>query len=200
MRILITGNPRSGTKSMSRMLTELGFDVPHEAEGKDGVSSCFYIKPMPKNVSYPREKSTAWRHPNERFNPTRFDTIIHLVRDPLDCIPSMVGVVGTGHQQWLDKMGIVSYGLRPKLLWAMKAWLASNLCVEELVPTQRIHIEDVPKDWIEGFPRPHFLEHVNRSTGYCKRERTSWEELSKLDEETSLKIHRMAVRYGYRYV
>lgn len=76
-KILITGCGRSGTSYISALLIRYGFDVKHEAEGRDGVASWCMAVSNDKAVFGPA------------LNEFKFDLICHQVRNPLKVISSV---------------------------------------------------------------------------------------------------------------
>lgn len=201
MKVLVTGNPRSGTLSMKNMLRANGFDVEHERCGADGTVSCFFFTPA---TWYPREKLTARRHmqangKDEVFNWRDFETRIHLVRDPLKCIPSMRKVCGVGHQKWIhDHLGVpVTRGKDWKLLWAMRAWYRTNSVCEKIPGIYRIRIERVQADWPVTLGKAPQVLHQHASTGTRKSSPVKWKDLVAVDADLADRIADMAERYGY---
>ena len=51
--IVVTGCPRSGTLYTAKLLQAVGFDVRHEALGKDGIVSWYVV---PNSPDPPREE------------------------------------------------------------------------------------------------------------------------------------------------
>jgi hypothetical protein len=195
MKILVTGNPRSGTLSMKNMLRSVGYDVQHEHNGRDGTSSCFFFMPA---TYYPREKLTMNRHRREKFNLDDYDVLIHLVRNPLHCIPSMAKVVGTGHQEWLEDHGVVNM-FRPKMSWSAAAWCATNMRIEAEFTGRkfkRIQIENVLKQWPKGLLMPKQVLHQHAGTGTRRSVPLTVEQLREVTPIYE-EILVMGRRYGY---
>lgn len=201
MKILVTGNPRSGTLSMKNMLRSAGYDVLHERNGKDGTSSCFFFL---EARYYPREKLTAKRHmtergTNEHFDRWNYDVCIHLVRNPLNCIPSMAKVVGTGHQQWLADHGIVTK-MRPKITWAAAAWYNTNCEIEaqfDDMKYYRIQIEHAIQQWPKELVKPTALLHQHKGSGTRRAEPLTKERLFEVSSMAQAIIDQ-ARGYGYK--
>lgn len=196
MKILVTGNPRSGTLSMKNMLRAAGYDVQHERSGKNGTSSCFFFV---QASYYPREKLTSRRHLNEKFDRYNYDVVIHLVRNPLHCIPSMAKIVGVGHQQWLEDHGIVNR-YRPKIAWAAEAWLKTNTEIEsqfEDFHYYRIQIEHALNQWPSELKEPPELLHQHRGSGTRKSQPLTKQRLAEITP-FHRDIIQMAAGYGYK--
>jgi len=188
---------------MTNMLRGAGYDVKHERNGPDGTVSCFFFM---KARWYPREKLTVNRHrledgTDEHFSTRDYDHIIHLVRDPLKCIPSMHKVCGIGHQQWIkDHLNVHAAKGTPnwKLRWAMETWYKTNLKIESTLYRARlVRIEQVLKDWPREIETPPKVLHQHRSTGTRKSESVTWQQLYDVDETLTDKIVKQANSYGY---
>ncbi len=76
-RFLITGHSRSGTGYAASLFSANGFDIGHERMGRDGTSSWLMAV---EAISYP------WTQ--DRRQDYEFDTVIHVVREPLDVVCS----------------------------------------------------------------------------------------------------------------
>lgn len=207
--ILVTGNPRSGTLSIKNMLRAMGYDVQHERNGTDGTASCFFFL---QATYYPREKLTAKRHMNDRGKDESFDillpyyeVIIHLVRNPLLCIPSMAKVVGVGHQRWLADHGIIHIfdaKHESKLTWAAEAWYNTNRVIENnlvhRLEYNRMRIEHVKHDWPKTIvDKPEIVLHQHAGSGTRKSKPLMKRELKKISPLAG-RIIKMANKYGYR--
>jgi hypothetical protein len=108
MRLLVTGCPRSGTTYTSRFFKKCGKDVPHEAEGKDGIVSWLLTPTIPegstmkqyRNFKLIRQngKSYSMKRPYHTESPIptyeykqQFKQI-HQIREPQNCISSMSSI------------------------------------------------------------------------------------------------------------
>jgi len=82
---LCIGHPRCGTGYISHLLTAFGWQVGHEDMKQDGISSWMLTV---NSDNYP------WGNIGNKFNrPIRqfeFNTIIHIIRNPFDAIPSII--------------------------------------------------------------------------------------------------------------
>lgn len=141
--ILVTGCPRSGTVYYASWLRSLGYDFKHEGVGETGCVSWMFAV---DDDAYPYKHET-------RRSDHEFDEIVHLVRNPIDCIASLITM---GPKAWMfidrhvgidDRWGHIGR--------AASAWLRWNQLCEEQADT-RIRIEDVPYDpAILSNTRPH---------------------------------------------
>jgi hypothetical protein len=79
-KILCIGHPRTGTRTITNYLNQIGYNIKHEKMGFDGTSS--WMLAVDDN-NYP------WGNIKNR-NIFHFDKIIHVVRDPFQAIPSII--------------------------------------------------------------------------------------------------------------
>jgi len=82
-KILIVGHPRTGTGYTASLLGQLGLDIGHERDGKDGISSWMFAVESEKNpyAQSPIAKSRkalCWEH------------LIHPVRNIAEAVPSIM--------------------------------------------------------------------------------------------------------------
>lgn len=214
-RILITGNPRSGSHTYAHCMSEIGVDAPHERLGKDGTVSCFFFFPatyMPlseNTLHYDRLRFGDEQAMPEMYQDYDFEDVFHLVRHPLKCIRSMVKLMGTPHQKWCiyHHLAPLCYNEpkgKSKLKRIMHTWYNTNQLIEEQA-TARIRIEDGMKGLrkvcrVLGVKPPAWdeLPIVNPVViNKGKAPPYTWEELEEADSAMAKKIYRMAKRYGY---
>lgn len=117
--LLVTGCPRSGTKYVSHLLTELGREIGHEKMGRHGISSwCMAVQ----------AQKAPWGPAREEHH--TFEVILHQVRNPAFVIPSMSTLKD---QSWefiyahtpCDRM-------EPLLLRSAKLWYHWNLHAQSI--------------------------------------------------------------------
>lgn len=195
--ILVTGSPRSGTKSMAKMLRSTGLDVKHEKLGADGTSSCFYF--IENSYPYPYIRKGVRAHDGDtKFSrKQKWDTVIHVVRNPLSCISSMKSIVGKAHQEWLHDVGLVTEDHKTKLSWCMEAWLMQNQFIDRMFPSATLlQIENAVRHW--PFRTLPMEATLNRSSGNRKAVALSRNDLFDADEKLARQIVTLAKRYGYR--
>jgi len=77
---IVTGHPRSGTGMAAKMLRQVGFDIGHERLGVDGISSWMWVA---AETQVPYGHGYDARVADDAF-------WIYLVRDPIDCLASVV--------------------------------------------------------------------------------------------------------------
>lgn len=169
--LLVVGTGRCGTKSFARYLQELGYDVGHERDRKDGTVAWF--RAFPAFVD-------PWDRPLQQY---AFKTVLHLVREPLSVIGSWVYGKPTRrrHQSW----AFVEKHLKLPMQWSplkkgMTHWFRWNeRC--ELLASQTLLVEDLP------------CEVLNTS----KHRTLSLNDLFDEDENLAQDIARKARAYGY---
>lgn len=206
--LLVTGNMRTGTTWLTHALQCIGMDVMHECLGSDGSVSwpfaldwhwyCERPNNAPKNRTH---------HIGEgRRSDYSFKHVVHLVRDPIKTIGSMVSIMPTIEQNWLAEQGIIDMEARPKLLRMMQAWHAINARVEAQTDF-RIKLErmqpDDDRDWRRLMklldrrdPLPT-LPPKNTSRGIFKAKTITWDDLLDTDQRLAGAIMKMGKRYGY---
>lgn len=198
-KLLVFGNPRSGTLSTSKALKKQGIKVEHEMMGEDGTVSCWYGLPWKHMPDYSRTPRRD-RHPEEpRYPLNKFERRVFIIRHPLKSIASMEKVVDRAHQEWWHEHGFVDYGMKPKLLRMMTGWLkCAEYCEEHAHATLRLN--HWKKDWEEcfGVAPPDELPHTHRSSGIFKARDLEWGELSKLDAAMTKRIKEFVGRYNLR--
>lgn len=79
---LIVGHPRCGTGFTANLLSQMGFDVGHEADGRDGLASWMFAVDGP--APYAKDRVA------QRRDTLRWKTLIMPVRDIETAIPSIM--------------------------------------------------------------------------------------------------------------
>jgi len=88
---LITGCARSGTGAIAKYLGAAGLDLGHELRlGADGIASWFLAR---RDAIPPAGHATC---------PRSWDRVVHLVRNPLDCIASL-STLSPGAWRWIQQ-------------------------------------------------------------------------------------------------
>lgn len=211
-RLLVTGNMRSGTTWMTHALRAVDIDCQHECMGEDGTVSWFFAidaKRYPFNPNNTPKGRTA--HVGEgRRRDYKFEHIVHLVRDPIKVIGSMVAIMPTAEQVWLAENGVISANIdrkTPKLLRMMQAWYAINRQVEKDC-TYRARLEDVVtsegweelmSEFTEDVPLLPLVPVKNSSRGIFKAKKITFGQMAEQDYTLAKNIASMARKYGYKY-
>ena len=88
--VLVTGTGRSGTTYFSDLLTQLGLDVGHQRNGKDGCSGAEFAKDYDWYPWFPVYGGGDCANVGERRSDYAYKHVLHIVRHPLWCIPSLM--------------------------------------------------------------------------------------------------------------
>jgi len=156
-RFCIMAHPRSGTHQASAILRAYGYDVLHETEmGQDGISSWLFC------IENPR-----WGPDPDKY---RFIDRIHLVRNPVMVISSMLRCVPDGVAEYMDRVA----GIRHKsghTVRAVERYLFWHKLIRSKEPNMIVKVED-------------FSEHMSKHLG-------KWPPL--IMEPTNIREHMMGV-------
>lgn len=205
--ILITGNGRSGTLTMTHQLKKaLGLDVGHEYVREDGCCSMYFFDPKLKDYPYipwgPPKGLNA--HVGQKMTDFKFENIFHQIRNPILCIPSMAMIYSRPIMDWFEVNKLCDPEMKNRLHKCMAIWLEVNTRAEKIAD-YRYKIEEVSAHWPKlvrrmGFDsKTHPMVDVgmkHRATKSRKRIVT-WDELSEIDTQLTKSIKKMARRYRY---
>jgi hypothetical protein len=205
-QLLVTGTMRVGTKWTMHALRANGVDVRHEGFGEDGTVSWFFSidAPSPYNLPTAPGRSTRAHVGEGQRSDYEFETIIHLVRNPLKVIGSMVTAMLTCEQQWLMQNGMIE-DTKPKLLRMMQAWNNINAEIEKIAD-YRVRLEDWTTEqrlWDKlgrRMKRKLVLPAIpvkNASRGIFKAKIVTVEDLVRQDVLLTKNIIKRARKYGY---
>lgn len=199
-KILVTGACRSGTTTVTRFLKDAGLQVEHEQMGRDGTVSCMFFI----DASYYPKGGIVRSHEGDgKFSDYEFEHIIHLVRHPLEAIPSQAGIYSKAHKEWLDEIGFVNITIKPNILHAAHLWLNVNKLVDTMTNAV-IRIEDLEHFWPALKKRLNLsgsmpeVRQMNKASGIFRRASIEWEDLEKLDKGLTDEIKKLTRKYGYR--
>ncbi len=141
--LLVTGTGRSGTHFTSQLLTEMGYDVPHESVGEDGAASWKHI--VSGTFVY------VGKNRQVEIDSKGFTRILHQVRHPLKVIASMQTF---SDSTWNFMADFIPLDLTaPPLIKGMQAWVGWNGLIETTQPW-RFQIERIKEVF------PEFCEHA----------------------------------------
>ena len=198
-KVLVTGACRSGTTTVTKFLRDAGLQVNHEKMGYDGTVSCMFFMDAPY---YPKGGGVFSHEGDGKFSDYEFETIIHLIRHPLEAIPSQAGIYSKDHKQWVNDQKLVDISTKPNLYHAAKLWLKVNRHVGTLTK-KRIRIEDLeahwPKlrKWLDLSGHIPVVGEMNKASGVFRRDSIEWEDLYALDETMTNQIIKLTGQYGY---
>lgn len=187
--ILVIGCPRSGTCFASALFKEHGFDVGHEAWGRDGIS-CWQLA----------GNDDFW----SRFNqcPAEIQcahAAVHQVRHPLKVIPSLFTIAEVSYDILNAKMPFVT---KHPLHRAMLVWLHWNrLAQKRAAYTYRV--ENMEAEFAELCRRARFTTALkpnfttSKQTNARSHREVTWAELEATDRSLTAEIKALAEAYGY---
>lgn len=211
--LLVTGNGRSGTTWLAKTFEKTKvIGCPHEHCGDHGTVSWYFFADSdwhPFHVSHRPVGRVI--HVGERRSDFNFQWTVHLVRDPLKVIGSMVRVMSmTDHWYAVcNSLGRYSQDLyydrkASRMLKTMHMAYAIWKMSEQQADFT-IRLEDVPKRWPDlmtmvGHPRdlpmPQ-VEPTNKSSGIYKALKLHWNQLSIEDERLAQSIYKLSEKFGY---
>lgn len=183
--LLVTGCPRSGTRFVTRALQQTGIRVQHERLGVDGTVSALYCV---EDFYYNREV-----RPPPRLSSVQFGQMWHLVRDPMDCIPSLAKNLLPRFWHWQEKHTGIPGDLEPVILRCALFWEAWNRICETLPDVQRVRIEHLAEDQ----PSVAHAQCIEMQTlvGASKHPRLDFEQIPDLAVREA--VQKRAMTYGY---
>ena len=203
--ILITGHPRSGTSYTAALLRLAGLDVGHETIRKDGTVSWLHIAQNGGSVSWlPKDiEGVSWETKEKEVLAEKWDTLIHLVRNPLRVISSAQTLSNEAFDYMFATLNKKPEGDMRCLRWYMWAWLNWNEYIETKI-SKRFRTEDLCKDNPEklneflkltGGSMPKEMPPKNTNSRAHKM--YTWLDLELEDKELCDKIKIKAKEYGY---
>jgi hypothetical protein len=200
-KFLILGTGRTGSKFISYVFKYWGWDVMHERTGLHGTSTHFYHSDNDWYPMFPWMTDAA--HVGERFSDFIFEHKIHVIRNPLTCIPSIEHIFGTIDWEFAEDTGILPIRKMPKRERVMRYWLNLNKKAEQMCDVT-IHLENLPQELcgyldtiIPMAPWPSKITPKNKGTGYRRSSPIAYVDMSVVDQELANDIGRYARRHGY---
>jgi len=192
--VAVMAHPRSGTGYMSKLFAAFGLDVRHETEmGDDGISS--FLIGASEN---PRWGPDPWKYD--------FQNRIHLVRDPVKVLSSVLACVTEGVQEYMAREAGVDAELcaPERAVRVYIRWHERILCRK---PNIRLKVEDSIAhltEWLQTEPDPDKLpptDFNNRSYQLGGREAPPDFEWSWWGQNVPLDVfyqfQALALEYGY---
>ena len=168
--VLVIGTPKSGTHAAAAYLRTQGIRALHEVRGRDGCVSAWLSVPDWWNPAASRCGVRSDYEP---------DTVIHLVRYPLDAIASLAAFEHPAFWQWQERH--TGLGYEPgNLEFFAHFWVRWNhLCSAQT--EKRLRCED-----LTGVP-------FNANWATPNKKPVAWSDLGPFVSE----VRRMAERFGY---
>jgi hypothetical protein len=202
------GTGRCGTTFSANALRSVGLDVRHQNIGRDGTSSHWFFV---DSEWFPRALYTTNRaHVGERRRDFVFEHEVHVVRNPLSCVPSMCAVFGSIVFEFAADNNLllpneVSFDKMTKTaLW----WLRVNEHIEKSVrPALRINLESYRESWptlmsyLGQDPALPYPVTVNKNKAWHRHKHTKFLNWSQLEDAVgktlAKRVRTAARRYGY---
>jgi hypothetical protein len=201
--LLITGCGSSGTTYISRLLQINGLDTSHDSGyGKDAVvtNACngkeIYV--------YEYEKFGIRDYVKFKVNLKEFNRVIHLVRNPIETIPSVMAKWRSWGGIWLhvkENLEELDDSKEVSIRNAMAYWIYWNKNIQEVADI-RFKFEDLLED-----PSPLFqyigsdysikMDNKTKIGSAKKKRKTTFKELLKKDHELAVRLKELAQEYGY---
>lgn len=192
---LITGCPRSGTSYMAELLNKHSIDVGDEKHAKDGIVSCWFA--VDTKIVQP------WSLDGNVFSNYKFNTILHQVRHPLECISSCVTALH--NKSWNYFSHFVPLNTDNLLYKSMLLWYYWNIKCEE-ISTWTFKVEAINDVYEElslriGHPRLLKKEVINslrrNVNSYGAHKKYEWSDLEQIDKSLTYRIKNLGKKYGY---
>ena len=198
--------PRSGTQFLTKCLQASGVQVGHEKFRAAGTVGMFFAV---EDCYYPGKYWVTEDEQKQRRSDFEFDQVWHFARDPRKTIASIASPWFANNVWcWQERHTGISAGLFPKKLRAMRFWVAWNELIEK---NEKIdwffRIEDINEVWPELCERLDIIgtdavpaiprNYGTIGTGQQQVTPMTWDEMKSIDNETYLRVRKMAARYGY---
>lgn len=191
--LLITGTGRSGTHFISKVLKQIGYDVPHESVGKRGTASWKHI--VPGTFVY------IGKNREVEIDASGFSRTLHQVRHPLKVIASMHTF---SKSTWAHMAKYIEVDLEAApALRGMQAWVRWNQLIEPQADW-RFQIEKIKQVFPEfchhaGIEVAKFptVPHEARDSRVSRFDALYWEDLVAADPAMAEEVRALAIRYGY---
>jgi hypothetical protein len=206
--VLVTGTGRSGTTYFSDLLTLLGLDVGHQRNGKDGCSGAEFAVDHDWYPWFPVYGGGDCANVGERRSDYDYKHILHIVRHPLRCIPSLMrNYPAINPEFWADNGSMdPSFMDKSSIVRNAAMYYAINKRIDESGQAEyRCQLEKIHERWgtlmeileLKGTPDPK-LGATNKATGWGQYEPLTWQGLENQVGSTLAKsIYQQAKEYGY---
>jgi len=204
--LLITGTGRSGTTHLSHLMKHYEIPVEHEAVGRAGTSSHYFHTDSDWYPMQPWDRRGRKIHVGERLSDFEFKRVVLVVRAPLPCIGSMMGIFQVIDHEFLIDNGMMPTGRLSKLERCMWNYYAVNTKILAQKPDAVFHLEDLKRNWKKIAPLlgignpgayPEDVGGHNRSSGFRRRVELTWEDLEKTNAALTSDIKKLARKLKY---
>lgn len=206
--VLVTGTGRSGTTYFSDLLTLLGLDVGHQRNGNDGCSGAEFCIDHDWYPWFPVYGGGDCANVGERRSDYTYKHVLHIVRHPLWCIPSLMkNYPAINPEFWADN-GVMDPAVMSlsSILRNATMYYGINKFIDDSGQAEyRCQLEQIHDHWstlmdileLSGTPDPS-LKASNQASGWGQYEPLTWAELENEVGKTLTKsIQEQAKVYGY---
>ncbi len=193
-KFLILTHPRSGSLFASMVFEGVGLHVSHELD-EEHVLKRYGIETYYDGV-------VTGVFKNCTYDLSRYDVILHQVRNPITAISSSYNCGGMYAVNNIKKFGD---GIKPKSVLErhMKSWLVFTdmadrvSCYTYNVEYLKHKIKPICRD-ILGIPKPVKFRGMMRRYNASRHYQHTWEELDAANHELTEQIKIKAKQYGYK--
>lgn len=206
--VLVTGTGRSGTTYFSDLLTLLGLDVGHQRNGKDGCSGAEFSVDHYWYPWFPVYGGGDCANVGERRSDYDYAHVLHIVRHPLWCIPSLMrNYPAINPEFWADNGTMDPKAMDASSIYRNAAmYYGINEVIHESGQAEYVcQLEKIHEHWdtlmdildMHGTPDP-VLPPTNKAVGWGQYEPLTWNELeNSVGSVLANSIRAQAKRYGY---
>ncbi len=206
--VLCTGTGRSGTTWFSKAMSLIGLDVRHQANGVHGCSGAEFAIDADWYPWFPVYGGGDCANVGERRSDYHYAHVLHGVRHPLWCIPSLQKNYAAINAEFWAQHGVMPLEFMDATGVQRNAamYYHINRVIDESHQAEyRFQIEQVEQEWptlmeilgLQGTPWPQ-LGKVNYATSWGQYEPYTWTELEQLVGASLCKaIKAQAASYGY---
>jgi hypothetical protein len=206
--VLVTGTGRSGTTYFSDLLTMLGLDVGHQRNGKDGCSGAEFAVDHDWYPWFPVYGGGDCANVGERRSDYTYAHVLHIVRHPLWCIPSLMrNYPAINPEFWADNGAMDPKAMDGSSIYRNASmYYGINKRIDESKQAEyRCQLEQIHDHWgdlmdvleLPGTPDPQ-LGATNQASGWGQYEPLTWAELElQVGKSLADGIRSQAKRYGY---
>lgn len=157
-KVVVMAHPRSGTGYMSHLFRAFGMDVGHENDmGRDGIASWLF-----GGCENPR-----WGPDPNNY---RFENRIHLVRNPVKVVASVLACVDEGVQEYMAReAGIDPEFAAPRRV--LEVYCAWDKRIRIRKPNMRVRVEDAPAHLTKWLGREPSAAALPPTAVNCREEK-----------------------------
>jgi len=207
--VLVTGTGRSGTTYFSDLLKILGLDVGHQRNGKDGCSGAEFSVDHHWYPWFPVYGGGDCANVGERRSDYTYKHVLHVVRHPLWCIPSLMrNYPAINPEFWADNGIMDPYVMdKSSIIRNATMYYYINEAIDKSNQAEyRCQLEHIHENWgtlmdileMHGTSDP-VLKPSNQASGWGRYEPLSWTQLENgIGKALTNSIRAQANRYGYK--